>query len=68
MGMTEILGSLGIRVQRQLLGLGKLKPKQAKYNEYHKEKMILCKQESKGVPISVEMDEWLHETDDDPDE
>ncbi|GKF64291.1 hypothetical protein Tco_0187739, partial [Tanacetum coccineum] len=44
------------------------KPKRAKDYEYHKEKMMLCKQESKGVPLSAEQDEWLHDTDDEPDE
>ncbi|GKD04202.1 gag-pol polyprotein, partial [Tanacetum coccineum] len=38
------------------------KPKREKDYEYHKEKMILCKQESKGVPLSAEQDEWLHDT------
>nr|GEZ75958.1 hypothetical protein [Tanacetum cinerariifolium] len=46
--MTEKLGSLGIRGQ---------KPKWAKDYEYHKEKMVLCKQESKGVSLSAEQDE-----------
>ncbi|GJX46385.1 hypothetical protein Tco_0271575 [Tanacetum coccineum] len=35
---------------------------------YHKEKMLLCKQESKGVPLSDEQEDWLHYTDDEPDE
>ncbi|GKA15990.1 hypothetical protein Tco_0695737 [Tanacetum coccineum] len=35
---------------------------------YHKEKMMLCKQEEKGVPLSVEHGDWLADTDDGPDE
>ncbi|GKG05853.1 hypothetical protein Tco_0325939, partial [Tanacetum coccineum] len=44
------------------------KPKRAKDYEYHKEKMMLCKQESKGVLLSAEQEDWLHDTDDEPDE
>ncbi|GJY39236.1 hypothetical protein Tco_0425600 [Tanacetum coccineum] len=41
---------------------------QAKDYEYHKEKMMLCKQESKGVPLSAEQEDWLHDTNDEPDD
>ncbi|GJU34044.1 hypothetical protein Tco_0295195 [Tanacetum coccineum] len=34
---------------------------------YHKEKMMLCKQAAKDVPLSAELDEWLHDTDEEPD-
>ncbi|GJV03556.1 hypothetical protein Tco_1337125 [Tanacetum coccineum] len=44
------------------------KPKRVKDYEYHKEKMMLCKQESKGIPLSVEQNEWLQDTDEEPDE
>nr|GEU29768.1 hypothetical protein [Tanacetum cinerariifolium] len=44
------------------------KPKKVKDYEYHKEKMMLCKQESKGISLSVEHDEWLPDTDEEPDE
>ncbi|GJV26072.1 retrovirus-related pol polyprotein from transposon TNT 1-94 [Tanacetum coccineum] len=30
--------------------------------------MMLCKQEARGMPLSVEHDEWLHDTDEEPDE
>nr|GEW97433.1 hypothetical protein [Tanacetum cinerariifolium] len=33
------------------------KPKRAKDYTYHKEKMMLCKREKKGVPLSAEHDE-----------
>ncbi|GJX18402.1 hypothetical protein Tco_0221079 [Tanacetum coccineum] len=38
------------------------KPQRAKDYAYHKENMMLCKQEEKGVSLSVEQDEWLHDT------
>ncbi|GJT94689.1 hypothetical protein Tco_1090207 [Tanacetum coccineum] len=44
------------------------KLKWAKDYEYYKENMMLCKQESKGVLLSAEQDERLHDTDDEPDE
>ncbi|GJU51492.1 integrase, catalytic region, zinc finger, CCHC-type containing protein [Tanacetum coccineum] len=44
------------------------KPKRVKDYEYHKEKMMLCKQESKGIPLSAEHNEWLQDTDKEPDE
>ncbi|GKD70106.1 reverse transcriptase domain-containing protein, partial [Tanacetum coccineum] len=44
------------------------KQKRVKDYSYHKEKMMLCKQEEKGVPLSAEQDEWLHDTDEEPDE
>ncbi|GJT30770.1 hypothetical protein Tco_0911045 [Tanacetum coccineum] len=37
-------------------------------NKYHKKKMVLCKQESKGISLSAEQEDWLHDTDDEPDE
>nr|GEW30203.1 hypothetical protein [Tanacetum cinerariifolium] len=30
--------------------------------------MMLCKKESKGIPLSIEQNEWLHDTDEEPDE
>ncbi|GJX34087.1 hypothetical protein Tco_0245644 [Tanacetum coccineum] len=59
LGMTDRLGNLGIRGQ---------KPKRAKDYEYHKERMMLCKKESQGIPLSAEQNEWLQDTDEDPDE
>ncbi|GKC93142.1 retrovirus-related pol polyprotein from transposon TNT 1-94 [Tanacetum coccineum] len=44
------------------------KPKWEKDYEYHKGKIMLCKQESKGVPLSAEQNEWRHDIDDEPDE
>ncbi|GJT71720.1 retrovirus-related pol polyprotein from transposon TNT 1-94 [Tanacetum coccineum] len=44
------------------------KPKQAKDYAYHKEKMLLCKQTEKGVPLCAEQGDWLDDTDEEPDE
>ncbi|GKC97602.1 retrovirus-related pol polyprotein from transposon TNT 1-94 [Tanacetum coccineum] len=44
------------------------KPKRVKDYDYHKENMMLCKQKSKGIPLSAKQDEWLHDTDEEPDE
>ncbi|GJT92169.1 hypothetical protein Tco_1081014 [Tanacetum coccineum] len=35
---------------------------------YHKEKMLLCKQIEKGVPLRIEQGDWLDDNDDEPDE
>nr|GEV85516.1 retrovirus-related Pol polyprotein from transposon TNT 1-94 [Tanacetum cinerariifolium] len=44
------------------------KPKRVKDSAYHKEKMLLCKQAEKGVPLQAEQYDWLADTDEDIDE
>ncbi|GKG37428.1 hypothetical protein Tco_0447601, partial [Tanacetum coccineum] len=44
------------------------KPKQVKDFTYHKEKMLLCKQAEKGVPLQAEQSDWLVVTDEEIDE
>nr|GEV20243.1 hypothetical protein [Tanacetum cinerariifolium] len=44
------------------------KPKRAKDYAYYKEKMLLCKQEEKGVPLSADQGDWLNDTDEEPDD
>nr|GEV71705.1 hypothetical protein [Tanacetum cinerariifolium] len=39
------------------------KPKRVKDSAYHKEKMLLCKQADKGVPLQAEQYDWLADTD-----
>nr|GFA62132.1 hypothetical protein [Tanacetum cinerariifolium] len=39
------------------------KPKRVKDFAYHKEKMLLCKQAEKGVPLQAEQYDWLADTD-----
>nr|GFC30891.1 hypothetical protein [Tanacetum cinerariifolium] len=38
------------------------KPKRVKDFTYHKEKMLLCKQAEKGVPLIAEPSDWLADT------
>ncbi|GKB15498.1 uncharacterized mitochondrial protein-like protein [Tanacetum coccineum] len=40
------------------------KPKRVKDATYHKEKMLLCKQEKAGVQLNVEQADWKDDTDD----
>ncbi|GJX53338.1 hypothetical protein Tco_0281707 [Tanacetum coccineum] len=42
--------------------------KRAKDYKYHKEKMLLCKQDEEGVPLQAEQDDWLEDTDEEVDE
>nr|GEX58173.1 hypothetical protein [Tanacetum cinerariifolium] len=44
------------------------KPKRIKDFTYHKEKMLLCKQAEKGVPLQAEQSDWLVDTDEEIDE
>ncbi|GJR32327.1 hypothetical protein Tco_1108559 [Tanacetum coccineum] len=39
------------------------KPKREKDYTYHKEKMLLCKQAKKGVPLQAKQADWLEEID-----
>ncbi|GJT40747.1 hypothetical protein Tco_0940612, partial [Tanacetum coccineum] len=39
------------------------KPKRVKDYMYHKQKMLLCKQAEKGVPLQAEHADWLEDTD-----
>ncbi|GJR18976.1 hypothetical protein Tco_0967503 [Tanacetum coccineum] len=45
-----------------------IKPKWVKDYVYHKEKMLLCKEAEKGVPLSADQGDWLDDTDEEPDE
>nr|GFA25173.1 hypothetical protein [Tanacetum cinerariifolium] len=44
------------------------KPKRFKDSSYHKEKMLLCKQAGKGVPLQAEKYDWLADTNKEIDE
>nr|GEW72460.1 hypothetical protein [Tanacetum cinerariifolium] len=41
------------------------KPKRAKDAAYHREKMLLCKQEEAGIQLNAEQADWKDDTDDD---
>nr|GFC68583.1 hypothetical protein [Tanacetum cinerariifolium] len=43
------------------------KPKRVKGFVYHKEKMLLCKQDEQGVPFQAEQYDWLADTDEEID-
>ncbi|GKD12909.1 retrovirus-related pol polyprotein from transposon TNT 1-94, partial [Tanacetum coccineum] len=44
------------------------KPKRAKDAAYHKEKMLLCKQEETGFQLNAEQADWRNDTDDEPED
>nr|GEY34682.1 hypothetical protein [Tanacetum cinerariifolium] len=43
------------------------KPKRVKYAAYHREKMLLCKQEEAGIQLNAEQAVWKDDTDDESD-
>ncbi|GJX50303.1 hypothetical protein Tco_0277148 [Tanacetum coccineum] len=45
-----------------------MKPKRPKDAAYHKEKMLLCKQEEVGVQLNAEQADWKEDTDDESDD
>nr|GEU77256.1 hypothetical protein [Tanacetum cinerariifolium] len=45
-----------------------IKQKRVKDYAHHKEKIMLCKQEEKGVSLSAKQGDWLDDTDEEPDE
>nr|GEW39914.1 protein ALP1-like [Tanacetum cinerariifolium] len=44
------------------------KPKRAKDAAYHREKMLLCKQEEAGIQLNAEQADWKDDTDDESDD
>nr|GFC81934.1 retrovirus-related Pol polyprotein from transposon TNT 1-94 [Tanacetum cinerariifolium] len=40
------------------------KPKRAKDAAYHRENMLLCKQEEAGIQLNAEQADWKDDTDD----
>ncbi|GJY83542.1 retrovirus-related pol polyprotein from transposon TNT 1-94 [Tanacetum coccineum] len=44
------------------------KLRRVKDSTYHKEKMLLCKQAEKGVPLQAKQADWLEDTDEEIDE
>ncbi|GJZ79886.1 hypothetical protein Tco_0644723 [Tanacetum coccineum] len=65
------LGSLGQRtvtVVGDRETVGSQETKKSKRLHYHKEKMLLCKQAEKGVPLKSERADWIEDTDEEIDE
>ncbi|GJS89269.1 hypothetical protein Tco_0771905 [Tanacetum coccineum] len=52
---------------RETIGSQETKKGKKDYS-YHKEKMLLCKQAEKGVPLQTEQADWLEDTDEEIDE
>nr|GFD02394.1 hypothetical protein [Tanacetum cinerariifolium] len=59
--------SAGYENQRicNVAGARETKPKRAKDAAYHREKMLLCKQEEAGIQLNAEQADWRDDTDDD---
>ncbi|GJZ27525.1 retrovirus-related pol polyprotein from transposon TNT 1-94 [Tanacetum coccineum] len=57
--MTISQGSLGIK---------SCWARKQKTGQYHKEKMMMCKQAEQGVPLQAEQADWLEDTDEEIDE
>ncbi|GKE74548.1 hypothetical protein Tco_1536589 [Tanacetum coccineum] len=57
-----------VNVARARENAGTQKPKRAKDAAYHKEKMLLCKQEEAGVQLNAEQADWKDDTDDELDD
>nr|GEZ45934.1 hypothetical protein [Tanacetum cinerariifolium] len=73
-GARDIVGSLVVQKSRNQCYNCKefghvarkcLKPKKAKDVAYHREKMLLCKQEEAGIQLNAEEADWRDDTDDD---
>ncbi|GKD76332.1 hypothetical protein Tco_1338953 [Tanacetum coccineum] len=60
--------SKGTGVIRGQLSKECQKPKQAKDSTYHKENMLLYKQEEAGIQLIAEQVDWRDDTDDEPDD
>ncbi|GJW45227.1 retrovirus-related pol polyprotein from transposon TNT 1-94 [Tanacetum coccineum] len=51
-----------------VVGARENKPKRAKDASYHKEKMLLCKQEEAGFKLNADQADWRDDTDDEPED
>nr|GFB27926.1 hypothetical protein [Tanacetum cinerariifolium] len=49
-------------------GARETKPKRAEDAAYHREKMLLCKQEEAGIQLNAEQADWKDDTDDESDD
>nr|GEU59155.1 reverse transcriptase domain-containing protein [Tanacetum cinerariifolium] len=66
-GVRETVGSQVVQ-QTGIQCFNCMKPKREKDYKYHKEKMLLCKQAEKGVPLQAEQANWLEDMDEKIDE
>nr|GEV38584.1 retrovirus-related Pol polyprotein from transposon TNT 1-94 [Tanacetum cinerariifolium] len=61
-------GQFGSQRMMNVAGAREIKTKRVNDSAYHKEKMLLCKQAEKGVPLQAEQYDWLADTDKEIDE
>nr|GEV05444.1 hypothetical protein [Tanacetum cinerariifolium] len=66
--LTVSTMQVNVQFLQQLQPEWSRKPKRVKDSTYHKEKMLLCKQAEKGVPLQAEQYDWLADTDEEIDE
>nr|GEV73015.1 integrase, catalytic region, zinc finger, CCHC-type, peptidase aspartic, catalytic [Tanacetum cinerariifolium] len=66
--MWILLQGIRMTINLDSLGVKGRKPKRVKDSAYHKEKMLLCKQAEKGVPLQAEQSDWIADTDEEIDE
>ncbi|GJY80864.1 hypothetical protein Tco_0493615 [Tanacetum coccineum] len=66
--LTVATMQVNVQFLQQLQPEWSRKPKRVKDSTYHKEKMLLCKQAEKGVPLQAEQSDWLVDTDEEIDE
>nr|GEW60246.1 hypothetical protein [Tanacetum cinerariifolium] len=64
-GLTEVLGMKIKGMEFGHVVRGCQKPKRAKDAAYHREKMLLYKQEEDGIQLNAEQADWRDDTDDD---
>nr|GFC08564.1 hypothetical protein [Tanacetum cinerariifolium] len=66
--LNVIIDSLDMSDDKEEISLECQKPKQAKDAGYHREKMLLCKQEEAGIQLNAEQADWKDDTDDESDD
>nr|GEU47626.1 hypothetical protein [Tanacetum cinerariifolium] len=68
--LLKMIKCTGYENQRigNVAGARETKPKWAKDTAYHKEKMILCKQEEAGFQLNAKQADWRDDTDDEPED
>nr|GEY54362.1 hypothetical protein [Tanacetum cinerariifolium] len=64
-GLTEMLGMKIKGLEFEHVARECQKPKRAKDAAYHREKMLLCKQEEAGIQLNAEQADWRDDTDND---
>ncbi|GJU88185.1 retrovirus-related pol polyprotein from transposon TNT 1-94 [Tanacetum coccineum] len=66
--IANYTGQFGNQRTTTVAGVRETIGSQDKRLQHHKEKMLLCKQAEKGVPLQAEQADWLEDTDEEIDE